>query len=149
MILGREIRQFECYTDLSVAHQKDIDNFPMCFMFGRLSDEEIRDELYKSLGTRNLDDVMKSPYGGIILKKDLDALNELFEHHEKEREYFNKSFDKLVDAIKTEMYNHEYGYTQEPEETLMALGKTEADFSDERFRNAWAVASKKVLGKSA
>ena len=45
MILAKEIRQFECYTDLSVAHQKDIDNFPMCFMFGRLSDEEIRDNI--------------------------------------------------------------------------------------------------------
>ena len=149
MIFAKEIRQFESYAEMSAVHQKDVDNFPMCFIFGRKSDEDIREELYKSLGTRDLNDVMKSPYGGIILKKDLSAMIEMFKHHDRERDYFNRSFDKLVESIKSEMYNHEYSYTLDPMDTLMALGKTTKAFQDYRFKKAFETAEKQVLREAA
>ncbi len=141
----QEIREFKSYTDMCVAHKKDVDSFPMCFMFGNKSTKEIEDELERSLGTRSLDDVMTAPYGGLIRKTDINAYIEMFEHHDRERIHFNSSFNNLVDSIISEMNGHEYAYTQEPDDVLLALGKSEKDFQDECFAKAWQKAKKVVL----
>ena len=48
--------------------------------------------------------------------------------------------------ILDEMDNHEYGYTRDPYDTLMALGRTHKDLkTDERFSKAWKKAEKKCF----
>ena len=149
MILASEIRKFQSYTDMAVAQQKDVDNFPMCFLFGRMSDEEIRKELKKNLGVDSLDECMRSPYGGIIRKDSLDFLELMFENHNRERKHFEEDYKHLVDSIVTEMCNHEYAYTRDCAEVLNALGRTEEIFSDKRFDKAWRDAERIVLKEDA
>ena len=149
MLLASEIREFDSYTDMAVTHQKDVDQFPMCFSIGKKNTYEVLDELEKSLGTRNLDEVMRTPYGGVILKRDYDSFLHMFAHHDREKKHFESSQRNLINAIKAEMYNHEYAYTREPEDTLSALGRDADAFSDERFSKAWKQAEKIVLGKAS
>lgn len=142
------VKEYRSYLDMSIQHQKDIDAFPMAFIFrdGKTS-EQIADELFAALGTRSLDDVCVSPVGiGLIRKDAVEAFTQMLIRHEKERELFNNNSKNLKQAIITEMRNHEYGYTREPFDTLMALGKTEHDLdTDEVFRAAWLEASKVVI----
>lgn len=149
MLMCREIREFQSYDDMAAAHQKEVDSFPMCFMFGNLTETERKEELFKALGTRNYEDVMKAPYGGIIRKSDAEFFDFMFTHQMHERKHFYETEDRLVDAIRSEMYRHEYGYTMEPEETLNALGKTPKAFLDERFARCWEKAKKEVLKEAA
>jgi len=150
MLLAKEIRNYDSYEDLAIAHQKEVDNFPMCFMFGSKTTEQVENELEKSLGTRNLADVMKAPgCGGIIKKADEEFFDFMFIHQMHERKHFFDEEDRLVEAIKSEMYNHEYGYTQDPTDTLFALGKTTSAFLDEKFMRCWEKAKKQVLKGAA
>ena len=149
MLMCREIRQFQSYDDMAIAHQKDVDDFPVCWIFGSKTTEEIKEELFKALGTRKFEDVMKSPYGGIIRKSDYEDLEAMFAHHATERKHFWENEDNLTQAIVREMYNHEFGYTQVPMDTLMALGKTANAFLDEKFARCWDRAKKKVLKEAA
>ena len=44
------------------------------------------------------------------------------------------------------MNNHEYGYTRDPYDTLMALDKTYEDLkTDAQFSSAWSKAQKKCF----
>ena len=62
----------------------------------------------------------------------------------KERS-FPVTQNNLVEVIFSEMCNHEYAYTQDPEDTLYALGKTYQDLQDPIFKKAWKLAEKKCL----
>ncbi len=149
MINARLIREYQSYTDMSVQHQKDVDEFPMCFIIGKTTKKEAEDELFKALGTRDFDDVTRTAYGGIILKKDEKEFYEMFRHHDRERKYFEKNFNHLVSAITTEMYNHEFAYTGDSSEVLAALNRSADALLDEHFLRAWEKAKKHVLGKAA
>ncbi len=149
MIYARLIREFESYTDMSAQHQKDVDQFPMCFIMGRPTTKEAEDELFKCLGTRDFADVTRTAYGGMILKKDEEEFYEMFKHHDRERKHFENSFNHLVSSITTEMYNHEYAYTRDSSEVLTALHKSASALLDVKFARAWQKASELVLGNEA
>ena len=140
------LREFDTYADLKVAHQKDINEFPVCWLFGHLSEKEAKDELEKKLGSRNFKDYCYGIVGEILRKSDARAYAKMWYIHEKERQKFNADFDKLVDGIEYEMNNHEYGYTRDSYDTLCALGKGKDDLiKDERFAKAWAKAEENVF----
>lgn len=135
-----EIRSFETYTDLQVAHQKDVDNFPMVWMFGQKTDEEVI-ECISKIGAKSLDDCIGNGAGGLILKSDKQKYLDMFKLHELERKAYSESEDNLYKMILSEMYNHEYGYTRDPYDTLLALGRSMKDFEhDEKFNHAWCKA---------
>lgn len=149
MINARLIREYESYIDMSIQHQKDVDQFPMCFIMGRPTTKEAEDELFKALGTRDFADVTRTAYGGLILKKDEEEFYEMFRHHDRERKHFENSFNHLVNSITTEMRNHEYALTGDTSEVLTALHKSADAFLDARFALAWQKASERVLGKAS
>lgn len=141
-----ELRTFESYTDLEVAHQKDMNDFPIVYMFGHKSDEEIKTELAK-IGATDLSECCSVfGCGDVLRKSDVPKLKELLALHDAERKLFAESEDNLTQMIEDEMWNHEYGYTRDPYDTLVALGRTFDDFEkDERFARCWAKAQKIVF----
>lgn len=153
----RELRTFNTYTDMQVAHENDINNFPFIFIFAFNSDEfikkmseEIKKRKPQCTGITTIDGIRKHVKsvigGGYIFKEDENAMNEMFELHYKERKLFTESEKNLVEMILYEMNNHEYGYTRDPYDTLMCLGKTYDDLeTDEKFSSAWNKAKKKCF----
>lgn len=138
-------RTFEDYTDMQVAHQNDVNRFPCFWLFGRPSPEKEAEAL-ASVGASSLDECMGIVGGGAIRKVDKPAWDAMFERMDRETKAFDESrFENLVSRIETEMNNHEYGYTRDPDDTLRALGKWYDDLeNDERFNKAWCEAHDKV-----
>lgn len=69
---------------------------------------------------------------------------ELCRLHKKEKAEFCENEKNLENMIYTEMCNHEYSFTEDPEDTLMALGKSFEDLEDGTdFRIAWDKAAAK------
>lgn len=140
-----EIRKFETYADMEKAHQEDVNNFPMVYMFGPKTDKEIL-ECISKIGAKSLDECMGNGAGGLILKSDKQRYLDMFRRHNQERQLFSSTDEGLYRMILSEMYNHEYGYTTDPEDTLMALGKDFSDLeTDRKFKRAWAKAEKECF----
>ena len=138
------------------THQSEVNKFPFIFVFAfsdeefiRKMSEEIKKRKPHCTGITTVKGIAKHVVsigaGGFIFKEDVDAMHELFDRHEQERKLFNKEEKNLVASILYEMENHEYGYTRDPYDTLMALGKTEKAFENERFAKAWKKAEKKCF----
>lgn len=143
-----KLRTFKKYNDLKAAHQKDIHNFPIVYIFGKLSDEKLKERL-KTIGEESLDNCV-SIYGcgDIISKKNVDKFKELCALHEAELEAFKASEENLVDVILTAMDNHEYSYTQNPYYVLIDIGETMKSFENQKFARAWFKAEKICMNNS-
>ena len=153
----RELRTFNTYTDMQVAHQKDINEFPFIFAFAFSEDEfvkklaeKIKERKPQCTGITTMEGIKKHIVGigagGYVFKEDVNVMNEMFKLHEEERKAFTESENNLVSMILYEMNNHEYGYTRDPYDTLMCLGKTYEDLeTDEKFSSAWNKAKKKCF----
>ncbi len=152
-----ELRTFSTYTDLQVAHQKEVNEFPFIFVFAfsendfiKKMSEEIIKRKPQCTGITTMQGVGKHVTsigaGGYVFKEDVAAMNEMFELHDVERKLFMEIEKNLVEMILYEMWNHEYGYTRDPYDTLMALGKSFRDLeTDEGFFNAWKKAERKCF----
>lgn len=113
------------YAELRQRQQEEFNQLPLGFAF---SDKQFT-EMMKGWGLdpeKDTDKIYRIPGGGFVQKKDHALLHETLDRHHKE----------LNDAIAAdpdgngfvyemflhEMYNHEYGYTGELDDTLDALG---------------------------
>ena len=140
------IREFTSYGEMKDAHQKDVNEFPMIFLFGRKSDDELKKELSKISATSLEECVSLYGAGDVMNKADVPKWSELCKFHDAEIKNFEKKESNLVERILYEMNNHEYGYTMDPEDTLNALGKTFEDLeNDQLFNRAWAKAQNKCF----
>lgn len=147
-VTNYEVRIFSDYTEMQKAHQDDVDAFPLLFMFGRKTDEELKTELAK-IGAKSLSEcVSVMGCGDVMRKADLPKWEALCSRHEAERKRFSKSEKQLVEMIYYEMCNHEYGYTQAPEDTLNALGKTTKAFEEQAFLRAWKKAEARCFANN-
>lgn len=118
------IRTFKTYQEMDKAHREDVSSFPICWMFGRKTDDEIKQILNEELGVNSLSECLSIDGGGIIRKADKDAFLRMFKNHDAERKLFMKDEKNLVSMIVSEMNNHEYSYTGDFTDTRMALGWT-------------------------
>ena len=138
------IRTFKTKLEMDSTHQKEVNEFPFVFAF---SDEQFRKRIKEKW---NLDmdnkDHLKQIYsigaGGFILKSDSKAMHEMFDRHSAERKQFTQNFNHLVEVIKYEMANHEYGYTGDPTDALNALSE---HIDNPRFAEACKKAEKEYL----
>lgn len=141
------------YKELHHRQQEEVNAFPLGFAF---SDSQF-DEMMKKWRLdpeRDIDKIARMPLnGGFIRKVDIDAWNELCKRHRKERKEALAS-DKdgtgyIYDMFVYELFNHEYGYTCDDEDTLNSLGLTHEDIAkDERMSKALERAKKKVLNET-
>ena len=114
------------YTEIKERHSKEFGEFPIAFAF---SEKQLQEALVK-LGAKK-EDCVSIGSGGILQKKDTDALKNLWERHSVEMSKFYKDDKSLVSAIVYELANHEFGYTFDPADTINALG---LDMDDERTK---------------
>lgn len=149
-----ELREFKTLKELKDTHQKEVNEFPFIFVFA-FSEKEFIERMSEAIkkrkpqctGITTMEGIAKHVIsigaGGCVLKEDVPKMKEMFKRHKQERKLFNKNEKNFVNMILDEMNNHEYGYTRDPYDTLMALGKTRNDFkTDEHFKKAWKKAEK-------
>ena len=151
-----DLRTFKNYKKMKDAHQKDINEFGFIFVFAFTEKEfiekmvdAIKERKPKCTGITTIKGIAKYVVsigaGGYVLREDIPKMNQMFKRHEEERKLFRKTEKALVEEILYEMNNHEYGYTRDPFDTLVALNKSKKDFDNEMFKKAWKKAEKKCF----
>lgn len=132
-----ELRTFQSENEMSEAHQKDLKEFPIAWMFGQKTDEEIK-ECLKPIGAESLHECVSVYGGGVIKKSDSEKFLGMLDRHNKERSLFMKNDRKLADLVYKTMCDVEYFYTGDKEEVLRYLGKSPEDlWTDIRLKKAW------------
>lgn len=142
-----DIRKYHTRADMEIAHQKEVNNFPMVFAFDR---ETLKRECLKVFDLDidepgNLKQLVGIGGGGVIRRSDIKAFNEMFERQKEEKKAFTKDFNNLVAVIVSAMRDHEYSYTMDKEDVLIELS---AYTDNLRFDEAWRKAEEKVLRAS-
>lgn len=83
----------------------------------------------------DLDKIISIGSGGYLLKTEIDAFKQAFIKSENDMKEAMKDDKFLLDALIYELDNHEFGYTDDPESALDALGFTLDDVkNDERLK---------------
>lgn len=137
-----ELREYNSYNEMIKAHQKDISNFPIIYMFGRKTDDEMKVELSKIGAKCMAECVSVFGCGDVVRRIDVPKLMEILKNQGIERFHFYEDDNKLEDAILSEMNNHEYSYTGNSDDVLSALSLKSMD---DRVRKIWKRAEKKCL----
>lgn len=133
------------YEELREKHQKEYNAFPQSFAF---DDNQLKEGL-KELGLNENDThkVIGIPGGGFIRATDEEKYIEMLKRHNREHQE-QISLDKdgtgyIKDMFITELINHEYGYTNDLEDTLVALGLNYEDIiKSESLKNGLELAKK-------
>lgn len=120
------------YEQLKKRHQEEVNAFPMHFAFGHEQIERKIKELKLSKDPKKrAEQIVPIGAGGFVLKADYPAFVEMFKRHSRERIEAMAEGEKggtyLYDMFRTELLNHEYGYTTDFSDTLDALGLTLED----------------------
>ncbi len=125
------------YLEMKERHMKDVENFPMFFAF---NNEQFKEGMKKiGLEPTDTDKVCRIPAGGIIKKEDFNRFMEMINDHldEKKKAQDNDldGTGYILEMFAYELDNHEYGYTGDITDTLIALGITQEDLdSNENLR---------------
>jgi hypothetical protein len=114
------------YSELKKQHQKEVNEFPFIFAF---SNKQLAEGMAKlGLKEDETNKLISIGNGGFIRKTDKEALNEMFNRHEKE---LKKAISEdstgegfIYQMFDYELANHEYCITYEIDDTLDALGLT-------------------------
>ena len=136
------------YDELINKQQKEFNAFPMAFAY---SQQQFKEGLLKlGLNENDNDKVVAISAGGFIRKNDLEKFRDLTNRLEKELDDAIKADTTgtgfIYDMFVSELFNHEYAYTYDLEETLSALALTEKDFEEnEALQNGLDLAIKHVL----
>lgn len=140
---GSGTRRPITYKELKQRQQAEVSAFPMAFAFSVRQFEEGMKKLGLSPSER--EKVVSIGGGGFIRKDDQEALMEMFRQHKRQRK-IAAAADKtgtgyLLEMFRSELANHEYGYTRDPEPALVALGITEQEIAgDKRLCTAYLTA---------
>ena len=127
----------ETYQALKERHGKEFSDFPMNYAFSK---EQLKEALNKLAAKK--EDCCTVGGGSVIKKKDVRSYLYMVQRHNKEQENAFKSNAILIDAIKYELGNHEYGYTWDATSTIDALG---LDLSKSRINECFMEAKKQYL----
>ena len=136
------------YEQLRNRQQEEFNALPLGFAF---SDKQFNEMMY-GWGLdpeKDLDKIVRIPYGGFIQKKDVDRFHEVHNRHNREIESAIAS-DETGDGFIYEMFlselrNHEYGYTGDCTDALECLGYTWDEVQqDERLKLGLEKATAKI-----
>ena len=115
------------YAELRKKQREEVDALPIAFAFSNKQFEKIMDN-WGLDPEKDCDKICKLATGGFCKKTDLQMILDTFVKH-------NRDLQAAIDGDKTgegfiyemflcELDNHEFGYTQDTEETLDILGYT-------------------------
>jgi len=107
------------YNEVENIIKKAFEAFPIHWAFGN---EQFK-EMLKEMNT-TIDNVVSIGAGGYILEKDVKKYINLLKWAKNFRKKARKSEEYIVEMFRTELDNHEYGYTRDVTEALDALGLT-------------------------
>lgn len=131
------------YYELRTRQQKEVNALPVGVAF---SDKQFAEMMAKWGLTENDTDKIVSVGAGCFMRKsDKQMFYDMCDRHDKELDEAIAG-DPTGDGFIYQMFdfelgNHEYAYTCDLEDTLNALGLTEADIeADERFKHGLALA---------
>ena len=110
------------YTELKHRQQMETNEFPFGFAFGKEQFDRMMREW--GLNPEDTDKIYSIGNGGFVRKSDSDAMHEMFDRHNAERQAMMDDEEYLYDMFRYELANHEYGYTYDVSDTLNALGLT-------------------------
>ncbi|MBQ3409617.1 MAG: hypothetical protein IJH12_10500 [Clostridia bacterium] len=121
------------YVKLKEKQQEEINEFPIKYAFGDKQFENAMREL--GLTVNDIDKVIGVGYGGgFMLKEDYPKYKEMLSRQYEEIQYEilndREGTGFIKDMFSYELANHEYGYTRELDETLIALGITYNDIEE-------------------
>ena len=114
------------YVELKQKHQAEVNDFPMVFAF---SNEQFAEAMAKlGLQEDDLDKVYKfGDTGGIYRREDAERLHSMFRRHDAEMAEAMQEPAFALEAFDYELSNHEFCITGSVEDTLAALGLSDAD----------------------
>jgi hypothetical protein len=141
------------YVELSKRQQHEMNALPIAFAFSNKQFEE----MMVGWGLdpeKDLDKIARIPAGGFVQKKDEQIITETVNRHDRElKEAIEADTDGsgfIYDMFLYELENHEYGYTGDESDTLMALGLSRKDIaSDERLYHGLCMAMERIMGGQA
>lgn len=135
------------YIEWKEEYQKRINEFPMKFAFSQEALERGMKEL--GLNPHETGKIVAIGGGGFIRATDVDAFNQLFDGRANELRKMLTDDSFLYDALVYELFNHEYGYTGDPDDAIYAIGLTPSEIvSDPRMRQVYNKASEYVMQHS-
>ena len=120
------------YKEMKDRHQAEVNAFPFGYAFGEDQFIEMMKGWRMCHGrdgkpTKNdCSKIVSIGAGGYVRKTDLNAMHEMFDRQNRELKdavLADKEGTGFVyEMFRYEMANHEYGYTCDPNDTLMACG---------------------------
>lgn len=134
------------YKAMIAKHQEEINSFPMVFAFGKDQFEQAMHKL--GLDPSDTDKVCSFyGVGDIIRKSDVPALKQMIAKHEAEIKQAIADDETgegfIFDMFNYELGNHEYGYTRDASDALVALGVSWDDLgNDARLMHGFKKACK-------
>lgn len=123
------------YEQLRQKQQEEFNAFPIHFAFGQEQiDRKIKELKLSKDPKKRAEQIVPIGAGGFVLKKDFPAFAEMCKRHSRQRIEAMAEGEKggtyLYDMFRTELVNHEYGYTVDVSDTLESLGLTEKDLTE-------------------
>lgn len=121
------------YDEMKERHQAEHNAFPMVFAFSQSAFEEGLEKL--GLKSTDVDQVCTLfGAGDIVRKADVSRYVDMLTRHQKEREEAIKAdktgYGFILDMFASELSNHEFGYTEDANDTLDALGISWEDLNN-------------------
>ena len=134
------------YSILKQAHQKEVNEFPLCYAFNNKQFEEGMAKL--GLTPDQTDKVFGTGSGGFYLRTDDDRLNKMFDRHRKQiRDAIDKdtiSEEFILDMFNYELANHEFIITGDESDAINALGLSWDDIEkNQKLRHGLELAKKR------
>lgn len=116
------------YIEMRKRHQEEFNTLPMKAAFGEEQFKEMMHEWGLQTGKKSLEKIVHI-YGGVyIQKKDLHLYHEMSERHHKEMQDAIASDQTgegfIYDMFSMELSNHEYTYTYDVSDAIVACGFT-------------------------
>ena len=141
----------ETYKQLKERHEAEVNSFIKEYCFFAFSNDQFEDGMKElnldPTAEKNL--IARIPGGGFVLKEHLDEFNELLDRHKNETragitaEPDGKGF--LYQLLTAEMFNHEYGLTQNDEEALSYTPLTAEDLDNPVIYDTYQRAAEYVI----
>lgn len=116
----------ETYKQLKERQQQESNAFPFGFAF---SNEQF-DDMMKKLPLDEGDKYYSLGAGAFVRGKDIPAMTEMFKRHNAELKELRQHTKELKKAILSELYNHEWEYSEDLDSVLDAVGISQEDFAE-------------------
>lgn len=151
-------KKAETYQKMKARQQQEVNAFPIHAAFGQ---DQINRKCAKlglsadeSAGNYYGKHIVSLGFGTFVLKTDFPAYKEMVHRHVEEKAAAIKADADgsgfIKDMFVDELWNHEYGYTMDPSDTLTALGLTMSQVAnDPKLKTAFEMACTQVIREGA